>query len=121
MSIPLQHNADMDSPEEHLLWALVNIGGLAGAPLLMPVSVMREWSKHLYKCGFRHDASKQEIFYRPPGPDASIWDGLSGVWVESDSPGESPISESDDELDELLAGMDSVLKDELRRRLNGGS
>lgn len=121
MSIPLQHNANMDNPEEHALWALVNIGSMAGAPLLMPVAVMKKWSEHLYKCGFRHHPDKQALFYRPPGEDASLWDGIAGEWVESETPGESPVTAGPDELDAILAGMDEKLKSELRARLNGGA
>lgn len=117
----MQHNADMDKPDEHVLWALVNIGSMTGAPLLMPVAVMKKWSEHLYKCGFRHHQDKQTLFYRPPGEDASLWDGIAGEWIEAETPGESPVSVGPDELDAILAGMDEKLKAELRARLNGGA
>ena len=41
--------------------------------------------------------------------------------METETPGESPVSVGPDELDAILAGMDEKLKAELRARLNGGA
>lgn len=82
MSLPLQATTNPDDPEEHLLWALVNLGANAGAPLIVPEVVLRSWSKHLYRCGFRHHPELQEIEYVPPAPDASVLEAGAGQWVE---------------------------------------
>jgi hypothetical protein len=52
--IPGQDEADLNKPEEHLLWALRNMPTLAGAGMVTHPGFLRLWSKHLYECGFRH-------------------------------------------------------------------
>lgn len=81
MSIPLQSNLDPDKPDEHALWALVNMGANAGAPLILPEPVLRSWSEHLWRCGFRHQPELQEIDYHPPAEDASVLEAGAGRWV----------------------------------------
>lgn len=118
MGIPTQDNCRVDDPAEHVLWALVNIGGMIGAPLVMPKKVMEQWSKHLYRCGFRHHPELQEIFYEPPGEDATIWDGVAGRWVEAESVGVRPAELSVDKVEQLLAALDDRTRAELKRRLD---
>ena len=79
--IPLQNNMDFSDPEQHFLWALVNMDGMNGAPLLLPEPVLRTWSRHLYRCGFRHHTELQEITYRPPAEGASVLEAGAGEWV----------------------------------------
>ena len=59
MGLPTQDKCDMGKPDEHFLWALLNIGDSIGAPLLVPEPILREWSKHLYLAGFRHCDDEQ--------------------------------------------------------------
>ncbi|RAV34929.1 phage gene 29 protein family protein [Corynebacterium heidelbergense] len=113
MGIPLQHQMDMDKPEEHLLWGLVNIGGLAGVPLLLDERFMRIWSKHLYRCGFRHHPELQELWYKPPTDDATLFQGIGGEWVESE-PGVMPALYS---KDEILQKMVTSMSDDDKLRL----
>lgn len=117
MSIPTQDNCDMANPGQHLLWALVNIGGSIGAPLLMPRKVMEQWSQHLYRCGFRHHPELQEIYYQPPGEDSSIWQGVAGSWVEAAAPGQRPAELAGDRVAAVLAALDERMLAELKRRL----
>lgn len=110
MSIPLQQNMDMTDPEEHALWALVNIGGDIGAPLLLPVEVMRHWSRHLYECGFRHHPDLQTRWYEPPTGEDSIWHGAGGKWVDHEPDTSDPVGE-------LVDKMSPAMKAELLARL----
>ena len=52
--IPTQETADMNNPEEHFLWALRNMPAFAGAGLVTHPGFLRQWSEHLWKCGFAH-------------------------------------------------------------------
>lgn len=107
----------MSDPEEHLLWGLVNMGERIGAPLLLPAKFMREFSKHLYRCGFRHDRSLQEIWYTPPGEGDSIWHGTGGKWVEGPAVGVPPeVLTTDEVADRVIA----ALPPEVLERIRGG-
>lgn len=117
MGIPLQSEMDFSDPEEHLLWGLVNMGERIGAPLLMPEKFMREFSKHLYRCGFRHDRSVQEIWYKPPGEGDSIWHGTGGKWLDGPEPGVPPKLLSDDEVAERVIAS---LPPEILAKIRGG-
>ena len=124
MSIPLQHDMQMDDPEQHLLWGLVNMGEKIGAPLLLPEKFMRDFSKHLYRCGFRHDPSEQEIWYKPPGNGDSIWHGTGGKWVEGPEKGVAPKFLSDDEVAEkVIASLPESVLAKIREGgvVDGGS
>lgn len=82
MGIPLQHECDMSSPEEHALWALVGLPGPGQhAPLVMPPAVLKQWSKRLWELGFRHDPDLQELKYVPPAADSNWVAGAAGRWV----------------------------------------
>lgn len=116
MSLPLQHEMDMGDPEQHVVWALLNMGSGMNAPMLLPTPVLKEWSRHLYRCGFRHHPECQEIFYQPPRQDASVLEAGAGQWVEAETPGVSPLS-NHDEVDELIDGLpDEVIERILKRR-----
>lgn len=52
--IPLQEQADMSNPEEHFLWALRNMPSFAGAGMVTHPGFLRQWSEHLWNCGFAH-------------------------------------------------------------------
>lgn len=121
--IPLQENMDMDDPVEHVLWGLVNMGGLMGAPLGVPVQVLRVWAKHLYDCGFRHDQSKQMIFYAPPENGEGLLT-MGGEWVPASEPGVPPervsVARGDAAVDAAIAEMTAAQKAALVEKLQGG-
>lgn len=52
--IPTQKQADMNNPEEHFLWALRNMPAFAGAGMVTHPGFLRQWSNHLWQCGFAH-------------------------------------------------------------------
>lgn len=110
MSIPLQDDLNPSDPEEHVLWALVNINEDLGAPLLLPIENMRAWSKHLFQCGFRHHEDLQEKWFIPPSGDTPLYGAVGGKW--SDTP-----PEKRDEAAEILANLPTGVKADLKARL----
>ncbi len=52
--IPSQDTANMDNPQEHVVWALRNMPAFAGAGVVTHPGFLRSWSEHLWNCGFRH-------------------------------------------------------------------
>jgi hypothetical protein len=52
--IPTQQEADLNNPEEHFLWALRNMPAFAGAGMVTHPGFLRQWSAHLWGCGFVH-------------------------------------------------------------------
>lgn len=52
--IPSQQEADPHNPEEHVVWALRNMPTFAGIGAVTHPGFLRQWSKHLWECGFRH-------------------------------------------------------------------
>lgn len=85
MNIPTQDVCDPENPEEHALWALVHLPQV-GAPLLLHPSVLRDWSKHLWDLGFRHDPELQTLkFQRPFAGRQSPFNGATG-WVPTGTP-----------------------------------
>lgn len=49
-----QETANFGDPAQHVAWALQNMPTMAGFGAVTNQSVLAEWSKHLYACGFRH-------------------------------------------------------------------
>lgn len=77
----------MDNPEEHFLWALINLPGPDGiAPMLVPPEALRKWSERLYVAGFRHNPDLQEIRFDPPPGDHNWLMGGAGQWVDVNAP-----------------------------------
>lgn len=108
----MQSECDLGKPDEHFLWALVNIGGDIGAPLLLPESIMRKWSEHLFYCGFRFDPDLQQRWYEPPAGDSSesFWSAPGGKW------GDKP-AETTDEIDRVLDSLSPAMQADLLTRL----
>lgn len=52
--LQMQDQCDPNNPEEHLLWGLQLMPTLAGIGAVTNSGFLRMWSKHLWKCGFRH-------------------------------------------------------------------
>ncbi len=59
--IPTQETADMNNPQEHVLWALRNMPAFAGAGMVTHPGFLRAWSEHLFNCGFRHVSWLEEL------------------------------------------------------------
>lgn len=113
MSLPKQEDMDMGNPEEHLLWALLSMDARQGVPMLVPEPILRSWSKHLYRCGFRHHPELQEIYYKPPATDSTLG-AIDGEWIEADTPGVNPLdgrSDLDAAIDELPAEVVEAIID----------
>lgn len=53
-AIPSLEDSDLNNPEEHFLWALRALPMVAGSGLMTLSPFLREWSKHLWECGFAH-------------------------------------------------------------------
>ncbi|WP_167464989.1 phage gene 29 protein family protein [Nocardia brasiliensis] len=86
VGIPTQENSDPDNPEEHLLWGLIHLPNVGGAPMVTHPDILRAWSKHLYDLGFRHHPELQtRKFQRPAAGPQSHWNPAS-AWVPLDTP-----------------------------------
>ena len=116
MSIPIQSECNPNLPDEHVLWALVGLAGpSANAPLVVPVSILRKWSQHLYRCGLRHDPELQEIKYVPPqGPQDWIM-SAGGSWVDVSE--ELPAEVTAPDTSHLSAAEKRILLDRLSAEL----
>ena len=113
MSLPTQGRCDMSKPDEHFLWALLNIGDSIGAPLLVPEPILREWSRHLYAAGFRHCDDKQVIWYEVPEDGVSVFDGAAGGrWVDHPPAG--------NDFQGVVDSLSDEDRDALRRALEKG-
>ena len=112
--IPLQENMDLGDPVESLLWALVKLNEKQGAPLLMPVPILREQAQSLWDRGLRFHPELQRSWYHPPGNEGSFEAQLSGEWRD-----EPPRSE-EEPVAQALSLMSPEMKAELRRQLNEG-
>ena len=99
----------MSNPQEHFLWALRNMPAFAGAGVLTHPSFLRQWSEHLWNCGFVHrdyleslaDADgnihvsklpKQTIKFQPAvrGPRHAY--NNAARWVSTETPDPEPIN-----------------------------
>lgn len=118
MGLPLQHEMDMSDPRQHLLWALMKMNEQVSAPLILPLPAYEEQSQHLYDCGFRHHPELQTKTYRPPKPDASLWDGMAGEWVKH-PPGEPP-KDFEAAVSSAIGSMSPAMRAELKRQLTEG-
>ena len=52
--IPSQEDADFNNPEEHFSWAMKMMPTFAGTGAVTHPGFLRQWSKHLWECGFAH-------------------------------------------------------------------
>lgn len=112
-SIPLQSVQNMEDPEEHFLWALVGLPGPGSqAPLILPPEILKRWSAHFYKCGFRHHPDLQQIKYVPPSGDMNWITGATGRWVPIDE--ELPAAVTAPGIDHLSLDEKRVLLERLQ-------
>lgn len=52
--IPSQQETDLSNPSEHFVWALRNLPSFQGVGMLTHSGILKQWSEHLWKCGFAH-------------------------------------------------------------------
>ena len=106
--IPSQRDANLDNPEEHFSWALRNMPTFAGIGAVTNSGFLKEWSKHLWKCGFRHrdwllrlaDENGNIHVSQLPTQEIKLQDPVRGPrhqynnaarWVDSSTPDPEPI------------------------------
>lgn len=106
-AIPSQQDADPNNPEEHFLWALRNLPMAAGSGMMTFSPFLRNWSAHLWECGFAHreylegladedgnihvsKLPEQKKKFQPPfrGPHHNF--NPAGRWVKPDTPDPQP-------------------------------
>ena len=89
--LPRVETADFDDPEQHAAWALAGLPHMRGAPLAVPLFMLRAISKRLWDCGFRYHPELRTIKYRPPHTGQGV--GMlssAGEWVPIDDPDPTP-------------------------------
>lgn len=107
--IPTQQQADLNNPEEHFLWALRNMPSMAGAGMVTHPGFLRQWSAHLWACGFVHHdylekladedgnihvskLPKQTIKFQPAMRGPRHLYNNAARWVSADTPDPEPIN-----------------------------
>lgn len=110
--IPLQREADLNDPEEHLAWAMRNMPSFAGIGAVTHSGFLRKWSEHLFKAGFRHTSwlvrladengnihvsklPRQQIKFQEAfrGPRHTY--NNAARWVSMDTPEDAPVQIQD--------------------------
>ena len=110
---PTRENCDPNDPEEALLWMLMGLPGMRGAAMIMPVKVLRMWSKRLWDCGARPSADPT-VFYHPPKAGDINPTFAAGQWKETPYvPTESPV-----DVSKLSMAMKLELARQLREKVN---
>ena len=83
--IPLQQDCNLADPEEMFLWMFTALPGMEEqAPMLVPPTWARKWSKRMYDAGARFHPEEQTIKYIPPPQQSSILFAGGGRWVPID-------------------------------------
>ncbi|QDH92818.1 minor tail protein [Gordonia phage Bakery] len=98
---PTVDNCDPDDPDQFAVWALVGLPGQNGAPLPLPVTILRLVSRRLWNLGFRYHPELRTLKYRKPQTDNPNWLISPGEWVSMDAP-DDPADELSPEARELL-------------------
>ncbi|QOC56034.1 hypothetical protein SEA_CLOWN_36 [Gordonia phage Clown] len=104
---PTVDNCDPNDPEQFAVWALVGLPGQNGAPLPLPVTILRLVSRRLWDLGFRYHPELRTLKYRKPTTDNPNWLTSPGEWVPIDA---------EDEPDDGLSPRAQALLEELQRR-----
>ena len=127
--IPSQEQADMNKPEEHFLWALRNMPAFAGVGLVTHPGFLRQWSEHLWSCGFAHTSwlarladedgnihvsklPRQAIKFQPAmrGPHHTY--NNAARWVPIDEPAHEPVNLPD--IRQLTIQENEIMLDQYR-------
>ncbi|MFC9994581.1 DUF2744 domain-containing protein [Nocardia sp. NPDC127526] len=112
MAIPLHEDCDPNDPYQAFVWALVGLPGPHNSPLLVHPDVLRQWSKHLWDLGFRHDPEQQTKEYHPPARGVTHWLNGSGQWAAKGAP--RPPESSAPDITELTPDERMHLAQQLR-------
>lgn len=83
---PTVDNCDPNNPYEFAIWALVGLPNQNGAPLPLPVKILRFISRRLWDAGFRYHPELRTIKYRKPRVGEPNWLTNPGTWVPIDDP-----------------------------------
>lgn len=106
--IPSQQDADLNNPEEHFLWALRNMPVFSGAGMVTHPGFLRQWSEHLWGCGFAHrdylerladedgnihvsKLPKQRLKFQPAMRGPRHGYNNAARWVSTDTPDPEPL------------------------------
>lgn len=107
--IPSQEEADLNNPEEHFLWALRNMPAFGGAGMVTHPGFLRQWSEHLWGCGFVHrdylekladedgnihvsKLPRQTLKFQPAARGPRHTFNNAARWVSADTPAPEPIN-----------------------------
>lgn len=127
--IPTQQEADFSNPEEHFLWALRNMPAFAGAGMVTHPGFLRQWSQHLWNCGFAHRdylegladengnihvsrLPQQRLKFQPPVRGPRHGYNNAARWVSVDTPEPEPINLPD--IRELTIQENQIMLDQYR-------
>lgn len=92
---PRYEATDFDDPDDFAVWAFAGLPHMKGAPLGMPIPLIRWISRRLWDCGFRHHPELRTIKYRPPHAGMGVaMLSAAGEWVPIDEPDPEPDPES---------------------------
>ncbi|MCF8610070.1 DUF2744 domain-containing protein [Gordonia sp. HY285] len=83
---PTVDNCDPNDPTMYAVWALVGLPGQNGAPLPLPVKILRLVSRRLWDAGFRYHPELRTIKYRKPRVGDPHFLSNPGTWVPIDDP-----------------------------------
>lgn len=128
--IPTQHEADLSNPEEHFLWALRNMPSFAGAGMVTHPGFLRQWSAHLWGCGFAHreylerladedgnihvsKLPRQLLKFQPPVRGPRHGYNNAARWVSYDTPEPEPINLPD--IRHLTDQENQIMLDQYRQ------
>lgn len=128
--IPTQETADFNNPEEHFLWALRNMPAFAGAGMVTHPGFLRQWSEHLWGCGFVHrdylerladedgnihvsKLPKQTLKFRPAVRGPRHGYNNAAMWVSVDTPAPQPINLPD--IRQLTIQENQMMLDQYRQ------
>lgn len=107
--IPSQQDADLNNPEEHFLWALRNMPVFSGAGMVTHPGFLRQWSEHLWGCGFAHrdylerladedgnihvsKLPKQRLKFQPAMRGPRHGYNNAARWVSTETPDPEPLN-----------------------------
>lgn len=92
---PTVDNCDPSNPDEFAVWALVGLPNQNGAPLPLPVKILRLVSRRLWDLGFRYHPELRTLKYRKPRAGEANWLSSPGTWVPIDDPDPDEVSPED--------------------------
>lgn len=81
-----QESCDPNDPRQHVLWGLMFLPNVGGAPTVTHPDILKDWSERLYKLGFRHHPELQELKFVEPKRGGQTNYNASGGWVPIDTP-----------------------------------